>query len=617
MGLKPLLLATAAASLAAPAYAQTATPVSEVVVATRLPTPTNVTPGAYVLDRTDIEARGAVFAPDLLDAAPGVSVFRNGAFGGVASVRQRGASADKTLVLIDGVPANDPSQPNGNYDFRSLDLADIERVEVLSGPQGSLWGSDAIGGVIAFTTRELDGQRASIEGGAYDTLRGSVAIGRSGEGFAAGMSASGFRTDGISKADRRYGNGEKDGFRTGTIGGYARVRPATGVELEGRLRFNTAKADVDGFACVANCNDASFLNDVYGLTDTPDVSKSDTWSGLARARVDGPWGFRHTVSFDGYQLERTDFSPYTAKRRVYRWNAARGEASDPFAVMVGAEHQDTRAELGSGEAADLGLTSAFAVARVRPVEPLTLSASLRLDDPSGLKNETTARAGAALELSPGLTLAASYGEGFKSPTVSQVVCDFCFPSGPSLGLRPERASGYDVGLTWRSADGTRRASLTAYRLSVQDQISYVGGRYRNVARTRGEGVEAQAQAALGAGFTVRAAYSYTEAEDRTTRLQLLRAPKHSGSATLGWTGGPLEAALTLRGESRQADTGLDGSSRVRRPGFLTADLTAGYALTQAVKLTLRIENLTDQRYQQVFGYGEPGRSAYVGVGLRY
>jgi vitamin B12 transporter len=609
------LLLTAAA-LAAPALALAQTPVGEITV-TRLPAPIQITPGAYVLTRQDIEARGAVFAGDALAAVPGLSVFRNGGFGGVTSVRQRGASADKTLVLIDGVPANDAAQPDGNHDFRSLDLADIERIEVLSGPQGSLWGSDAIGGVIAFTTRELAGMRASVEAGSHDTVRGSAGIGTVGERYALGLSASGLRSDGISKADRRDGATEADGFRTGTVGGYARLQATDAVQLEARLRYNAARVEVDGFACVANCTDTSFSNDVYALTDTPDVSRSESWSGLARARIEGPLGFAHTLSFDAYRQDRTDFGPYRADRRVYRWNASRGGAADPLGLMVGVEHTDTRAELSSGESADLGLTSAFAIIRATPAAPLTLTGSVRFDDPKGAKSQATFRAGAALTLPHGLTFAASYGEGFKVPTVSQVVCDFCFPAGPSTGLRPERARGVDLGLTWKSDDGRFGGSLTAYRLSVRDQIAYTGGRYRNIARTLSEGLEVQAEAELGAGFRLEGAYAYTEAQDRTTSLQLLRAPKHSGSALLGWSGGRVDGALSLRAESNQADTARDGFSRAHRPGFVVADLTAGVGVTEQIKLTMRVENLTDKHYQQVLGYGETGRSAYLGVALRY
>ncbi|MFY7853195.1 MAG: TonB-dependent receptor plug domain-containing protein, partial [Brevundimonas sp.] len=147
---RSILLSTAAIAVtfAAPAFAEDATQLDEVIVtATRIPAIVADTPGARVIDAKTIEQRGAIFAADILADVPGLSVTRSGAFGGVAQVRMRGATPGKTLVLVDGAPVNDAAEPNGAYDFSSFELADIERIEVLSGPQSSLWGSDAIGGV--------------------------------------------------------------------------------------------------------------------------------------------------------------------------------------------------------------------------------------------------------------------------------------------------------------------------------------------------------------------------------------------------------------------------------------------------------------------------------------
>src|SRR5579872_1621342 len=144
-----LIAAALSAPLIAHADPPDATAVSGVVItATQLPTQLADTPDARVIERTDIDARQATFAADILATVPGLALTQVGAFGGVTSVRMRGASSDKTLVLIDGVPQNDASQPSGAYDFANLDLADVQRIEILQGPQSALWGSDAIGGVI-------------------------------------------------------------------------------------------------------------------------------------------------------------------------------------------------------------------------------------------------------------------------------------------------------------------------------------------------------------------------------------------------------------------------------------------------------------------------------------
>ena len=159
--------------------------------------------------------------------------------------------------------------------------------------------------------------------------------------------------------------------------------------------------------------------------------------------------------------------------------------------------------------------------------------------------------------------------------------------------------------------------MTVYRLNIDDQITYVfdpltfDSAYVNVAETATDGVELEGRARLAGGFDLSLAYAWTDARDATTGRRLLRVPERSGSATLGWAGQRLSGALTIRGEGDQDDAGGV------RNGFVTASLNGSYVLTDSVTLTARIENLADERYQQVLGYGEPGRSGSVGIRLRY
>ncbi|MBC6982770.1 TonB-dependent siderophore receptor [Caulobacter sp. 17J80-11] len=622
--MKRLLLSTATLavlSAVTPAAAETtdaAADVDEVVVtATRLATPVELAPGARVIDEVEIERSGAVFAADLLDTVPGLSVFENGAYGGVASVRMRGASADKTLVLVDGVPQNDPSQPAGSFDFAAFDLGDVSRIEILSGPQGSLWGSDAIGGVISFTTRELDGARADLEVGSYDTVHVSAAAGRSTERWALAVNAASFTTDGISKADAADGNTERDGLVSRTAGLKGRFTVNEKVRLDAALRYARAEADIDGYP-------------VFSLEDTPETSDSESWSGLVRAVVDGPLDFQHQLSFNRYTMDRASEGgafpyAYSADRDLWRWTAERARPDERWAATFGVEQEDVRADLSDGSSAEQGAFSAFGVVRVKPVERLTVTGSLRRDDPETIKAVVTGRASATLDLGWGVSLQGSWGQGFKTPTISEAMCDFCSPPGPSLGLKPERAEGWDVGLAWRSADGRFDASVTGYRLAVRDQIDFFfdlsdfSFRYRNIDRTQTRGLEAEASAELFAGLTLRAAYAYTDAEDATTGERLLRVPEHQGSVGVDWTGDRARASLTVRGESEQMDADPTGTvfTPVPRDGFVVADLTGGWKLTDKVEATVRLMNLSDQRWQQTLGYGEPGRSAYVGLRLRY
>lgn len=593
--MRSLLLATAALA-AAPTLAWAETAVDEVIVtATRLPTPPDIVTGARVIDRAEIERRNTTFAADLLSTVPGVSIARTGAFGGAGAIRIRGASPDKTLVLVDGVPVGDASDPSGTFDPSSLQTADLERVEVLSGPQSSLWGSEAIGGVVSFTTRELVGWRADLEGGSFATLRGFAGLGTATDAYALSASLAGFRTDGISKADTGT---EDDGFETltGNLGGRLTVSPA--VRLDGRVRYTHSEVEIDGFA------PPSFV-----LGDTDARAKSRAWQGFVRAAVDA-FGLTHEISASAYDLRRrniSDFpSAFDADRQVFRWTASRGDL-----FVVGAERQESGADLSSGLSLDLSSTAVFAVGRVE-AGPLTLTASARHDDPEAYRSRTTGRIAAAVELGAGFTAVASAGTGFKTPTISQAVCDFCF--APVAPLKPERAEGYDLRLGW-SGDRTS-ASVTAYRLLVRDQIAYVASRYINIAKTSSSGLEAELNAELTDGLSLKLAYAWTDAIDRSTNLSLLRAPDHSGSAALFWEEGPWSGALTVRGETSQSDTARDGFSRSRRGGFVTADVSGAYEVNDNLSLTARVENVTDRRYSEVLGYRQPGIAAYVGVRFR-
>lgn len=599
-----LTSAAMAAAFAAPAFAQQAEDLPEVVVtATRIPAIVADTPGARVIDAEAIEQRGAVFAADALADVPGLSVTRSGAFGGVAQVRMRGATPGKTLVLVDGAPVNDAAEPNGAYDFSGFDLGDIERIEVLSGPQSSLWGSDAIGGVIAFTTREIDGLRAEAEAGSFDTVRGRIAVGTANETWALGGYVSRFTTDGISVADEANGNTEADGFDNTTVGVRGRYAVSPDVKLDGSARWSRSEADLDNG---------------FPISDNSDRSESEQWSGVVRATVDA-LGLEHQFSVSGSNIERQTFSAFgsvfEADRQAYRWQANGETGAATYAF--GAEREESQGSLSTGDDVSLGTTSVFATGRYQVSDALSVTGGLRFDDTDDFGSKTTGRVSAAYELGYGFTLSGAYGTGFKAPSVSQAACDFCFAAIPFPTLRPEKAEGYEAAIGWRSADGRIEGRATVYHLGVEDQITYFfdtttfDSYYINIAETATDGVELEGRALLAGGFDLSLAYAWTDAQDETTGARLLRVPEHSGSATLGWTGDRLSGALTVRAEGDQDDSGGV------REGFVTTNVNAAYELTDHVTLTARVENLADEHYQQVRGYGEPGRSGYVGIRLRY
>ncbi len=581
---------------------------SEVVVtATRLPTPLSLASDAEVITAEDIRLRQSTFAFDALSTLPGVQISRTGAYGGVTSVKIRGASSDKTLVLVDGAPVNDPTSPAGGFDFSSLDLVGVDRIEVLEGPQGALWGSDAIGGVIAITTREPDGLRAAGEVGAHGTQRVSAAAGLAGAGGAIGAAVGWLDTGGISKADVRDGNPERDPFHSVTAQVNGRLSPSAWLSLDGKVRYNRAFAALDSFGGPT------------GVIDGPDSQTSRTWSGFVRAHAVGPWGIVQELRADGMDLDRLSNAyfggslfPFEARgRRIdLRWTAER-TGLGPNDLMAGIEREGAREDTGSGVETSRNWAG-FAIWRFTPSDRFSATASVRRDEPRGLAGVTTARGSASLGLGGGVSLAGSYGQGFKAPSIFERTypCFECLPPGPATSLRPEHARGWDATLAWRPDGGRYSAKATVYGLTVRDQIDYIYPQgYLNILKTRTTGVEAEARSQLFAGLSARASYAYADARDATTGAPLLRVPAHSGAFELDWTGRRAEAAFTLRAQSRAAD--VYGPIRA----FATADLAGSYEVRPGVRLTARLENLFNARYQEAFGYGEPGFGAFVGIRL--
>ena len=597
------LLGGSALVLASQTAAGAQTSVGQLTVtASRLSAPLSSTPDAYIVTEEQIIRRQATVATELLATVPGVSFTQSGPFGGVATVRLRGAASDKTLVLVDGVPVNDPTAPAGGFDFSTLDVGDISRIEILTGPQGSLWGSDAIGGVIALTSREPSGLRAAAEGGSLATYRETASLGRSSETFAAGVSVSAFRTAGISKADVRDGNSEPDGFNNTTLALNGRVTLSDRVILDARARYNRAAVEYDGFGFKT------------GVADSKDNSDTDTVSGYVRVQIKRVLGFDHELRVDLMGVDRQTHGtfPFNAKgdQQIWRWSAQR--QTDGYGLAFGLEHRLSGENTGNGRltaAAD----SAYVIGRWTPVAKLNLTVSLRRDDPQHYAGQTTARAAIAYEVGAGFTLNGSIGQGFKAPSIFQTTypCFECAPPGPAKNLRPERAEGWDLGGAWRSKDGAMQLEATYFDLRVRDQINYAfPNGYANIDRVRSRGVEVGAEARLGAGWSLRGSYTHDDAIDAKTAKPLIRVPKDAGSGSIAWEGGRWRADMGVRGQSQTPD-----SNGPIRP-FAVAYLTASYAVTPQLSVTGRVENLADTRYQEAFGYGEPGRTVMVGLRWR-
>ncbi|MEK7266752.1 MAG: TonB-dependent receptor [Pseudomonadota bacterium] len=558
-----------------------------------------------VITAEEIDERQYAFVADALKASPGVALARNGAFGGFASARIRGGSSGQTLVVIDGVIVNDPSAPQGGFNFANLDVADIEQIEVLRGPQSLVWGADAIDGVVSIRTKNSAAPASFIlEGGSRGTARGGATLsGAWGDAYAR-ATFSGVTSNGISRA----ANGiESDAYRSLAASFTGGAALSSNADIGLNARVSDSRAGIDGFPPPA-----------FVFADTPEVE--DTTDYAVSARLDHRSGERYqgALTLAAASVDRRDtdlgaetFAATGDRLTANYWGAM--TLTPSLSLEAGAKAERTAAKVSGVD--DHAVSGAvFALAEFRPVKSLVLSAGARRDEFSNFKGATTARVAGVLAISEkadsATRLRASWGEGFRAPTLFELNFDQ-FGVTPNPDLRPERASGFDAGVEAEIGKILLRA--TYFRQRVKDQIDFdfAGSGYFNIDRVKSRGVEVEAEWSLSDIFEASLAYSFIDAKDQLTGLAILRTPKHSGSATFVVRPTPaFSVSSTVAFNGRESDFPAPNRS------FVTLDIRAAYAISEALELYGRVENATDSDYQDVSGFGEPGASAFAGVRVR-
>ncbi|HEX8419744.1 MAG TPA: TonB-dependent receptor [Sphingomonas sp.] len=601
--------------IAGAASAQTLPDDTDVVVtATRVEqAAAEVGQAVTVIKRDEIERRQTTVVADLLATTPGVTVTRNGGLGGVTGVRIRGAEADQTLVVIDGIRVNDPSSPGGAFDFANLLSSSVERIEVVRGPNSVPWGSQAIGGVVNIITaqaREGLQARASAEYGYADTAFANAAISGAKNGLSGSLSGGYLRTDGISAAAT---GAERDGYRqygaSGRIG--YEVTPGIGIDLRGYAA--DSRTQLDGFPAPA-----------FTLADTPEYSTTQELYGYAGVHANTADGrFNNRVAFTIADVNRDNFDPtfgdepsFIGRGRTERYEY-QGDLRpiDRVRLVVGAEHETSRYADGT-DRFDVGITSFYGEAIVKPVETLTITGGVRNDDHDAFGNHTTFGADAALALATGTTVRASYGEGFKAPTLYQLYGPF-----GTRTLEPETARNYDVGVEQALLGGRAVASATYFNRRTRNQIDFDLGTftYANIARTRAEGVELTLALRPIDALTFSANYSYIGSRNRSSGgnfdNDLARRPRQTISANVDYR---FPFGLSVGGTlSHVGDSFDNAASTVRLDGYVLASVRAELPIAERLSIYGRVENLADERYEVVRGYGTYGRAAYGGVRFRF
>ncbi|MBB5714389.1 TonB-dependent receptor plug domain-containing protein [Sphingomonas aerophila] len=613
-------------------------PDTVVVVANRAPTSIDrVTASVTVLDKAAIDRAGDFAIADLLVRTPGVSLSRNGGYGTVTSLRIRGAEADQTAVVIDGVKLNDPSSPGGGFDFGNLLTNDATRVEVLRGPQSILWGSQAIGGVVNIVTplpgETLEGS-ADVEAGSRDTVSGRAAIGGRTGPLSFRIGAQAFTTDGISAIAPGFGGGERDGYTNQSVAGRALLELAPGLSADVRGYYSNGRIELDGFA-----------------GDSFEYSKAREFVGYAGLNLDLFDGrFRNRVGYGYTNVDRDNFDPQSQPDKTFESNGRNERFEYQGSVAItngidatfGAENEVSRFRSASpafGTATDRGraeVTSFYGQLNATVAQGLTLTGGVRNDDHNRFGSQTLFAAGGVYTAPWGTVIRASYSEGFKAPTLYQLFSEY-----GNQSLDPERAKGWEAGAEQRFLDGRVAVGATYFERRSRDLISFAScfapttdplclvpgsttaqrfGYYSNIARAFAHGVEAAGRVAITSRLLVDGNYSWIASEDRSAGSasfgnQLARRPRHSWNAGASYS---LPAGASIGANVRwSGETFENVSNTIRLKPYTLVDARVELPVLTNVRLFVRGENLFDRKYQTAYGFGTLGRSIYAGFRGRF
>lgn len=585
------------------------------VLASGVPEPLRDTGQAItVFDRAQIQQ---VQGPDisrLLVRAPGVSISRNGPPGAFTGLFVRGAASEQVLVLIDGVPMADVAAPSGGFDLGTLSMGNLAKVELERGSNSTIWGSDAIGGVLAVTTLAENGAHASVEGGTRGSFYTTGGVG----GHAGPVFLS---INGGLLGDRGFSAAadgtEKDGFHQDELDGTARFDAGHGLQFFARGRFARGRSHIDGFPPPD-----------YVLADTLQYQVTRQLSGVGGMRYRSQ-GLDLTLDFARADTGRQSYDPTVGTAPTYTTEGTmdrvqlRGRAAlgGPWAVDFGGSRKWTSfATLFSSRqrTATTGVYGQFDYDQ----GGVHLHAGLRHDQHRDFGGQWSFGTDGALDLGDGWRLTASYGEGFKAPSLFQLLSDY-----GNTHLRPETSRSYDIGIN--GATGPLRITVNAFRRDTSALIDFVSchgvsagictnrpyGTYDNVGSARAQGVEVQGQFALGRALTLDLAYTHQTSRDRATGLALARRPDDFATLTGNWQVTPrLLLGADLRAVSHSFDNAAD---TVRLAPYATMALRAQWQATAKVQLFARVTNLWNEHYQTVAGYGTAGRAAFIGARARW
>lgn len=563
--------------------------------------------------------------PDLLRLSPGVSVATTGPRGTQTQVRIRGAEASHTLVFLDGIRFNDPAAAN-EARFELLTSDSLSRLEIVRGPQSALWGSEALGGVIAAETADPfrgGGFEGLAEYGSLDSahLSGRYAVRTGDVGVMA--SAGWLRSDGV---DSNGVGGERDGFDNVAASLKVEARPSEGLHIGVVGHWIEGTSEFDGL-------------DPVTFAPTEALSTKNR-IGAVRGWASGAWG-GWSAMVDAAYLDSTNHNFFNdapinstfGDRLTFDAQVSRQIGGHRITAAVEHQNEDFRARDtvyfgGTDQDRSRRLTAVAGEWRAEWSPAIVTDLAVRHDSFSAFRDATTYRASLLLRPVHGVSLHAAYGEGIAQPTFTDLYGFFpgSFVGNPAL--TPERSRGWEAGAGWRNEHFSLDATWFSARLRDEivdtfDPATFLAGTDNAAGKSRREGIELSAAYHRGRGLNLSLNYTWLDADQQTTvagpRVREVRRPRSSFNLAAYGETGRLRwgASIAYVGKRLDQDFNQFPAAMVTLGDYVLASANLAYRILPQLELYARAENAFDDDYQDVVGYNTPGRTIYAGLRVAF
>jgi vitamin B12 transporter len=609
---------------------------SEIVVtATRTNTPSvEIASSISVIDSAEIAQSNKINVLGLLKDQYGLSISQSGGPGQLAQLYMRGADPGDVLVLIDGVKLNPPEFSGNSYDFSNLPIDNIERIEILRGPQSTLYGSDAMAGVINIITKKGDGKPSyffNIEDGSLNSFKGLAGTNGSYEQADYSVTFSKTKSNGVSAADVIYGNTEPDGYDDYNISSRFGWTINPDIKLNAYAEFNSGKTDLDQHG------------GPYG-DDPTYMDFHEQGAYKAEANITGLQGlWQQDISFSfmrdltRYNYDSTLNNP-ASSRSFYQGNIYQLEWQNnikilqahflTFGFSAGKENSSSAdsylsSEYGNFISAfpekDMNTFSGYLQDQIKISSNVFTIAGIRYDNYGNLGSALTYRVTQTYLIEEtGTKLKAVFGTGFKAPSLFNLYD----PNYGNPDLKSEKSNGWEAGFEQYLFNYDVLFGVTYFSNNFWDLIGYNSNYVSiNIDKAQTDGIESYLTAEFSRAIRVNASYTLTNTIDKAPtdeNFSLIRRPKNSAALTFNYNFSNEANAnfdIVYVGKRDDEDFSVYPYRIVQLSAYTLLNISAAYSILKNVQLYGRIENALNEKYEDVWGFGTAGRTGYIGLKL--